>query len=104
MTSVITEDTEPRLPPRPIIFEAPRAIADRVARELAAYNEETRQRTLAHWTLDYYFRDMPPGVDVAYRPHPRGAEVLALGFQEVMDFQKDMPVEEQRQYTFEQTQ
>jgi|SRR5262245_47314870 hypothetical protein len=102
MPNVVTEHTQPKLPPRPTVFEAPQEIVDRVARELDGYSEEAKQRTLTYWTLGYYFRDMP-AVPVAYRSHPKGVEVLALGLEEVTAFRKDMPLEEQRKYTFGQT-
>jgi hypothetical protein len=44
-----------------------------------------------------------PAVPVVFRPHPKGVEVLALGLEEVTAFRKEMPLEEQRKYTFGQT-
>jgi len=99
MPNVVTEHTQPKLPPRPTVFEAPQEVTDRIARDYAAYGEEARAQLLMNWTLGYYFRDMT-GVPVAYRPHPKGVEVLALGLDEVAAFRKGMPLEEQRKYTF----
>jgi hypothetical protein len=42
MPNVVTEHTQPKLPPRPTVFEAPQEIADRVARELSGYGEEAK--------------------------------------------------------------
>jgi hypothetical protein len=44
---------------------------------------EARKRMLDDWTVSYYFRDLD-GVEVAFRPHARGVEVLGVGFEEVL--------------------
>ncbi len=44
------------------------------------------------WTLQYYFDYL--GHEVLYRITPQGPEVLAVGFDEVLAFTKDMPLDE----------
>jgi hypothetical protein len=78
------------LPARPAVLEPPQEVLNAVAAEEErlrrehgfSVSPEARKRMLDDWSLSYYFRDLD-GVDIAYRPHPRGVEVLALGFEEV---------------------
>ncbi len=58
--------------------------------EVFARHEE---RLLNDLTLQYYFDYL--GHDVLYRVTPQGPEVLAVGFDEILAFTKDMPLDEQ---------
>ncbi len=48
---------------------------------------------MERYTLNYYFDYL--GHEVLYRSTPEGPEVLAVGFSEILAFEKDMPLEEQ---------
>lgn len=50
------------------------------------------ERLLNEWTLQYYFDYL--GHEVLYRITPQGPEVLAVGFDEILAFTKDMPLDE----------
>ena len=51
-----------------------------------------QERLMNEWTLQYYFDYL--GHEVLYRITPQGPEVLAVGFDEVLAFTKDMPLDE----------
>jgi hypothetical protein len=55
--------------------------------------ENSKERLLNEWTIDYYFENLSH--DVIYRPTPKGPDVLAVGYQEVVALKKTMPLEEQ---------
>jgi hypothetical protein len=54
---------------------------------------EAWQRMSDELTLQYYFEDA--GKELLYRSTPQGPEVLAIGFDEIQAFVKDMPLEDQ---------
>lgn len=57
--------------------------------EVFARHEE---RLMNEWTLQYYFDYL--GHEVLYRITPQGPEVLAVGFDEMLAFTKDMALDE----------
>ncbi len=57
------------------------------------YTPEAEERDLNQFTLQYYFDYL--GHEVLFRSTPEGPEVLAVGFDEILAFEKDIPLEEQ---------
>jgi hypothetical protein len=83
------------------LLKPPQEVIDALGREKARfppeiYAREYEERTLNDWTVDYIFgHQLGYFGDVLYRPTPEGPEVLAVGFDEIYAFTKDMPAEEQ---------
>ncbi len=76
----------------------PELVRQCIAREKAKfpphiYNAEQEERSLNDLTCQYYFESF--NYEVLYRSTPDGPDVLAVGFDEIDAFTKDMPLEEQ---------
>ena len=77
-------------PPEPVHAIVQREKAKAAA---VAFAEEAWQRMTDELTLQYYFESA--GHDVLYRSTPQGPEVLAVGFDEIQAFTKNLALEEQ---------
>ncbi len=84
---VITTYPELKLPPRPTVIEPTDEMREAVNRDLAAYNQEARKRTLDDRTLYYHLRGLD-GIYLAYRSHSQGVEILGVGLEEVMQVRR----------------
>jgi hypothetical protein len=65
-----------------------------------AINSEAKERLLADFTIQYHFEEV--GMEVAYRPTPRGPEVLAVGQDEIAVLTKGMSLEERQKIKIRQ--
>jgi hypothetical protein len=79
------------------LITPPTAVRERIEQERTKHAPELfakhEQRLLNDWTIGYTFDSF--GVEVVYRPTPRGPEVLAVGMEEVIALRKTIPVAEQ---------
>ena len=77
------------------LLPVPPEIATDVAREQAAhqpyYTDDYAKQTREDWTLAYYYE----GETVACRSTPEGIEVLAVGAEEIGEYSRSTPAEEQ---------
>jgi len=55
---------------------------------------QAEERLVNEWTVHWYFENLCQ--EVAYRQTPDGPEVLAVGFDEVLALQRNLPPEEWR--------
>ena len=78
------------------VIKPPELVLEIVAKEKAKFSPkvfvpEGERRLISDLTLQYYFDYL--GYEVLYRETPEGPEVLAVGFEEVMAYTKNMPLE-----------
>ena len=84
-----------RLPVPPVMGE----LLERERQQLGLTPEAfaaSEQRLLNLWTVTWYFDGL--GHEVIYRETPEGPEVVAVGYDEMFAFRRDVPPEEQRKY------
>jgi hypothetical protein len=80
------------------VITPPECVRAVVAREKAkpapiSFLEEAWTRMTEELTLQHCFED--GGHEVLYRSTPEGPEVLAVGFDEIQGFVKNLPLDEQ---------
>jgi hypothetical protein len=78
-------------------IKPPEMVREFVAKEKARFgdyifNAEAEERTLNDWTVQYYFESY--WYEVLYRSTLHGPVVLAVGWDEIIAFTKDMPLGE----------
>jgi hypothetical protein len=76
----------------PVPPEIEACIASEQARLQPYYTDEYAKQIRDSETLRYWYE----GTEVAARPTPDGIEVLAVGWDEVMKFLEETPLEERR--------
>jgi hypothetical protein len=105
MPNTFRNEPPPWMPEHPVtgpqdlphgLLTPPPLVRDVIAREKATfppdiYNVEAEQRSLNDHTLQFYFESF--WFEVLYRSTPDGPEVLAVGYDEILAFTKDMPLE-----------
>lgn len=82
------------------LLTPPAEVRERLDRDKAkfapeVYTRDVEERVLNDWTLQYYFGN-GGYYEVLYRQTPQGPEVLAVGDDEILEYTKKLPVEEQR--------
>jgi hypothetical protein len=80
------------------LIRPPERVLELLAQEKAKFSPEiftaeAEERILNQWVLGYYFDYL--GHEVLYRQTPEGPEVLAVGVVEMIEFTKNMPLEEE---------
>ena len=78
------------------LIEPPEIVRQFIAKEKArflplVFGGEQEERSLNDLTLQYYFESLVP--EVLYRSTLDGPEVLAVGYEEIFAFTKDMSLE-----------
>ncbi|MGP0069097.1 MAG: hypothetical protein ACLQGP_36540 [Isosphaeraceae bacterium] len=87
---------DPTIPKPRGLLPVPPEVAEWIAAEQARlqpyYTDEYAKKSRDEQTLRYYYE----GTEVAARRTPQGIEVLAVGWDEVMKFLQETPLEQQK--------